>query len=185
MQATTNPTPLKEELKDLTTKQLAAKLGVTDRMINYYRATAEVSQKRRLGYRKGRVIYFSPEDQELIRAAKNSELKPSEFAQSASPVEKTTKETGGQRQQAEYFGGVNEAAQTAKDAGLAAGQMLAKEFWAGVAEGFSGNLNEGLGKLQLAIENVEAVTELAISPNVYQLDSENWTETINVEPFWS
>ncbi|NET37676.1 MAG: hypothetical protein F6K19_37605 [Cyanothece sp. SIO1E1] len=51
---------------DLSTRQLADRLGVTPRMVNIYRVEAERLEGRKLGTKRGRVVYFSPDEQEAI-----------------------------------------------------------------------------------------------------------------------
>jgi hypothetical protein len=52
---------------DLSTQQLSELLGVTPRMVNLYRAEAEKLVGHKLGQKRGKVVFFTPEEQELIR----------------------------------------------------------------------------------------------------------------------
>lgn len=51
---------------DLSAKDLADKARITPRMINIYRAQAEQRLNRKLGQKRGKTIYFNPEDQREI-----------------------------------------------------------------------------------------------------------------------
>jgi hypothetical protein len=55
---------------ELSTAQLADLLGVSPRMVNIYRTNAEERFQRPIGAKRGRTIYFSPEEQDLIKSAR-------------------------------------------------------------------------------------------------------------------
>lgn len=59
---------------DLSTQQLADQLNVTPRMINIYRVQAEASEGKRLGKKRGKTTFFTPEEQDLIRKTKTAGL---------------------------------------------------------------------------------------------------------------
>ena len=54
---------------ELTTAELADRLGVTPRMVNLYRTAAEKSAGRTLGTKRGKTKYYNAEEIELIRKA--------------------------------------------------------------------------------------------------------------------
>ena len=55
---------------ELSTAQLADLLGVSPRMVNIYRTNAEERFQRTIGVKRGRTVYFSPEEQDLIKSAR-------------------------------------------------------------------------------------------------------------------
>ena len=58
---------------EMTTAQLADRLGVTARMINIYKVNAEATHNCGLGTKRGRTTYFSPEEQEMIERARSQQ----------------------------------------------------------------------------------------------------------------
>lgn len=58
---------------ELTTAQLADRLGVTPRMINIYKCNAENLYQCEIGTKRGRTTYFSPEEQDMISRARSQQ----------------------------------------------------------------------------------------------------------------
>jgi hypothetical protein len=56
---------------ELSTQQLADRLGVSSRMVNIYRAEAERLAGKRLGTKRGKTTYFNADDQVWILKVKN------------------------------------------------------------------------------------------------------------------
>lgn len=54
---------------ELSTAEVAQQLGVTPRMVNMYRASAEKTAGRKLGTKRGRTTYYSGGEVEAIRKA--------------------------------------------------------------------------------------------------------------------
>lgn len=52
---------------DLTAKDLAAVMQITSRMVNIYRVAVEQRLGQPLGYKVGKTVYFTEEEQDLIR----------------------------------------------------------------------------------------------------------------------
>ncbi|MBD2462280.1 hypothetical protein H6G89_14625 [Oscillatoria sp. FACHB-1407] len=80
---------------ELSTAELAERLGVTPRMVNMYRAAAERTAQRPLGTKRGKTKYFNAEEIELIRKAQilgategdRQQQKPADFTQQNTEAE--------------------------------------------------------------------------------------------------
>jgi hypothetical protein len=58
---------------ELSTAQLADRLGVTPRMINIYKCNAEATYGCEIGSKRGRSTFFSPEEQDMIKTARSQQ----------------------------------------------------------------------------------------------------------------
>jgi hypothetical protein len=144
---------------DLTTKDLAALLGCTPRMVNIYRESVEQRTGRSIGYKLGRTTHFRPEEQDAIRSERERGVNPQEVSAKAQ-----------QRSNANYSSTVNQAEETMQQGmgdivaqsdaqAIAMGQMLGQRFnslmmgsmMQVMSQGFA-DMQTGMGELTASLQ---------------------------------
>lgn len=149
-----------------TTQDLATELNVTPRMINVYRAAAEKKCGRKLGRKRGKTVYFSVEDQDLIIKARYNAIDTLKSAAAQEEEIQETPETSqnfreaqsGNSLQGELAGGLIGVKESLHSGGIALGRKVGQEFAAGLRRGIEMELQELVFDLELVSKNLLAVT---------------------------
>lgn len=150
---------------DKTASQLAEDFGVTSRMVNVYRAAAEKIAGKKLGQKRGKTVWFSPEEQELINKARFNALDTLKSA--GEQIEETAEipQNFPEAQhtqptlQGELAGGLVGMKDSLYGGGIALGRTIGKEFAKGLKQGIGEELTELIVDLEIVTDNLLAVTQ--------------------------
>ena len=147
---------------DKTAADLASELGVSARMINLYRASAEKTLGRKLGTKRGRTTYYDADEQQAIKSAKYDALdtlkdagKDSGNEDFREVSEKSSTQPG---IQAEYAGAILEMKEGMRSAGLQVGYQTANELVIGMKQGIALRLTEFIGEIEDFTQSTTAIS---------------------------
>ncbi len=151
---------------DKTTQNLADELAISTRMVNLYRAAAEKLCGYKLGTRRGKTVYFSKEEQDLIIAARYNALDTLKSAareeEEKPEVPQNFSESGSSLQE-ELAGGLIGMRESLHSGGVSLGRNIGKEFAAGLRQGIGMELQALIIDLEIVSDNLLKVSSGAAS----------------------
>jgi hypothetical protein len=152
---------------DLSTKDLADIVGCTPRMINLYRSAVEHRTGRSLGYKSGKTMFFTPEEQAMIRGERdrtgNMDSKTvNQAAQTAR--ESATPNYAPQAAAAEGTMGdaMGAIVAQADNQAIAMGQMLGQRFNSLLMATMTQTMAQGMVELQTSMGELTASLQCSV-----------------------
>lgn len=147
---------------DLTTKDLATVMQITPRMVNIYRAAVEQRIGKTIGYKVGKVVFFSEDDQALIRQERDRGTSARDVGnqarERASGATFSTEQTDSNMGSA--LGGLVEKSD---QHAIATGQALAQRWNTVFTASFQQGLAEQMGAIQDdVIDEIQAVIDCSL-----------------------
>ena len=142
---------------ELSATQLADRMGVSPRMVNIYREAVEAELDKTIGTKRGRTVYFSPKEQELIiQAAKQSAAKKQEAQ--AQNVQTQNSQTEGQ-----ILGDIEGLVEAGDRSAVQLGQQLGQR-WANVTIAtVLQTMQQGLGQMANQFDELQTAMQLPFS----------------------
>jgi hypothetical protein len=157
---------------DLSTQQLSDQLGVTPRMVNIYRSEAERLTGKKFGTKRGRVIYFTAEEQAAIARVQRQgvDIDGVRSQHQADQQRQTQQQTTTANQAEEgILTGMDELVAAGDQNAIAIGQALGVRWQQTMMTAAFTTMQQGMVQFSQQFGELNASVALAASPNQPQL----------------
>ena len=153
---------------ELSATQLADRMGVSPRMVNIYREAVEAELDKTIGTKRGRTVYFSPKEQELIiqaRADRNGQSTHADKQSAAKKQEAQAQNFQTQNSQTEgqILGDIEGLVEAGDRSAVQLGQQLGQR-WANVTIAtVLQTMQQGLGQMANQFDELQTAMQLPFS----------------------
>jgi hypothetical protein len=160
---------------ELSTSQLADRLGVTPRMINIYKCNAENFHQCEIGTKRGRTTYFSPEEQELISRARaqqngHSAQAAGEYHSQRQAQQSQNFQASNSQNEAGILDGMGSIVEAGDRNALALGQHLGQRWSGMVFASAIQTMQQGLTEMSGQFNELQTAMNLSLTaPQLPQL----------------
>jgi hypothetical protein len=157
---------------DLSTQQLSDQLGVTPRMVNIYRSEAERLTGKKFGIKRGRVIYFSVEEQaEIARVQRQGVDIDGVRSQHQADQQRQAEQYTSSANQTEegILTGMDELVAAGDQNAIAIGQAIGMRWQEKLMTAALTTMQQGMVQFSQQFGELNAAVALAASPDQHQL----------------